>query len=105
MERRFGLRKPIDLFAEVYHRGSRLGRFRARNVGLKGMFIESGPVELRKYAPVKVAMSDAKRNHLFVTKGVVVHLSEGGMGLVMDSDWPMFFSLLETPAAEKALEA
>lgn len=95
MKHRYSKRHPSLLDVELYDRGRSLGRFKARNISLEGMFVETGPVDLCTNDLVDVSLTidhDEITSHRF--KGLIVHHSENGFGLMFRDYNPAFYRIL-----------
>lgn len=68
-----------------------LGRFKARRLGTDGIFVETGPVDLITGDLLDVTLM-LKGGRIKKLKGLVVHQSEDGMGLVFPEHDPSMFN-------------
>jgi hypothetical protein len=104
MERRYQPRKALDLDVMLYDGQGQVGAFKARNLSIGGIYIETGPVDLCVGDLLDVSCSidccRARRHHL---RGIVVHHTDEGVG-VMFRDYD-FFSLGIVEALDSDLVA
>ena len=85
MEHRCSVRKPIEFQLLLYKHGLPVQSGISRNLGLGGMFINTGTYPWRKneYLEVEILASDG--NPGMRLPAVVVHHSERGAGLMFDA--------------------
>lgn len=83
MERRYQQRKALDLEVVVYDGQGQVGAFKARNLSVGGIYIETGPVDLCIGDLLDVSCfidcHRAKRHNL---RGIVVHHTDDGIGVM-----------------------
>lgn len=83
MERRYQPRKALDLDVVLYDGRGQVGAFKARNLSIGGIYIETGSVDLCVGDLLDVfCLVDcrrAKRHHL---RGIVVHYTDDGVGVM-----------------------
>lgn len=72
-------RYPIELDVELFSVGHRIGRFKTRDIGPGGLFIETGPRNLFLGHPVEVAFSLSTPP--VRVPGVVVRRTTAGIGI------------------------
>jgi hypothetical protein len=82
MEHRFSPRSPIRLNAQIYLDQYCLGSFKTRNVGYRGLFIETGPIGLLCGSAVQVSLVIPGAPVLYKLHSIVVHYSAEGVGLL-----------------------
>lgn len=85
MEHRWSLRKPYRCSVTAYSpfRGTAIGRI--RNVGMGGMFIETGVLIFSPYAPLYVKFSldgDNEYSDEFHLESMVVRRTDSGLGVM-----------------------
>jgi hypothetical protein len=86
MEHRFSPRSAIALSADIYHDERHLGSFTTRDVGYRGLFVETGQVGLLCGSVVRVSLAVPETSQRLVVNAVVVHYSAEGAGLLFTSD-------------------
>lgn len=86
VEHRFSPRSAVTVSAELYHDRQYLGSFKTRNVGYRGLFVESGRVGLLCGSPVQVALTAPGIPRRHVLNAVVIHYSDEGAGLLFAAD-------------------
>lgn len=86
MEHRYSIRKALVLDIELNHMRFGRVRCRTRNVGMGGMFVDTGSFWLPSDSIVKVALKLLDGNVLrqFFIEALVVHNHEGGAGLMFN---------------------
>jgi len=79
------IRKPLDLYVDVYHFDEHLGRSQTRDISLDGAFIESCSRELcpNDMLDLRIHVQDDERNPLCL-KATVVRSSDKGVGVQFD---------------------
>lgn len=95
MEHRWNERKDTDFQVLLYRQGHAAITGRLRNLGLEGMYIETGPRDLAEGMVLHVAFSlegQTGKQHLRLP-ALVVHHSEQGVGMMLFR--PMTTQLLE----------
>jgi hypothetical protein len=94
-ERRNASRKQVELDVELYRGRSHLGLFKARNINYRGMFVETGPLNLNTDDQVEVGVSlNLQYNQQYRLKGIVEHRSEKGVGLLFTDSSSVAFHTL-----------
>lgn len=84
MEHRCSIRKPLALDVVINYRGLGLVRGRTQDIGMGGVFVDTGCVQLPVNAMVEVAVIlDGARRPLRVG-AMVVHTRDSGVGLLFD---------------------
>lgn len=95
MENRFSVRKPAAVGVELYQGRSRVGRFKARNISLEGMFVETGPIDLYPSDLIDVTLTiDRERTAKHEVRAVVVHHTAEGIGLMFRDYQPALLGIL-----------
>ena len=84
MEHRWSVRKPVDMDVLVYHGGFPGTELRARNIGMEGMFIETGALALAKNSvlDVEFTLELAGRSQRYRMPSFVRHVSDVGVGIM-----------------------
>ena len=84
MEHRHHIRKPLRIDVEVFNRGQFLGRFETRDVNAGGLFVETGPLTLRRNAMMTLTFDLDREANAGVHNllAMVVHQSREGVGLM-----------------------
>lgn len=84
MEHRCSIRKSLTLDVVINYRGLGLVRGRTRDIGMGGLFVDTGCVQLPANAMVDVAvMLDGASRPLRIG-AIVVHTRDSGAGLLFD---------------------
>ncbi|MGF1616048.1 MAG: PilZ domain-containing protein [Gammaproteobacteria bacterium] len=97
MERRYQARRVLDLDVVLYDGQGRMGSFKARNLSLGGIYIETGPIDLCIGDLLDVScVVDCHTVKKQKLRGIVVHHTDQGVG-VMFRDYDV--SSLETMGA------
>lgn len=91
MEHRYFPRVEIALAAKLYRNGKLFGNFMTRNISLEGMFLETGDIALDRNDIVHLRLGILQEEYLI--KGVVVHIGNGGIGILMID--ATFFNLIK----------
>jgi hypothetical protein len=83
--KRNSIRKPLDLYVDVYRFDEHLGRTQIRDISLDGAFIESCSWKLcpNDMLELHLQMHDDERNPLRL-KARVVRSSDMGLGVLFD---------------------
>ena len=83
--KRSSIRKPLDLYVDVYHFDEHLGHTRTRDISLDGAFIESCSRELcpNDMLELHIHVHDDERAPLHL-KAKVVRSSDKGVGVQFD---------------------
>lgn len=102
MENRYTARKPVALDVELHHGRASFGTFKARNISLEGMFVETGPVNLYPSDLIDATLvigPDPAATH--EVRAVVVHHTDEGIGLMFRDYEPALLGFLRflSPAA------
>ena len=89
------IRKPLDLYVDVYRLDEHLGRTQTRDISLNGAFIESTSTELytNDMLDLRIHVYDDERNPLCL-KATVVRSSDTGVGVQFDYGTPEYRRLL-----------
>lgn len=82
VEHRFSPRSSIALSAELYYEQCCLGSFKTRDVGYRGLFVETGRIGLLCGSVVRVALRAPGMPERHTLNAVVVHYSAEGVGLL-----------------------
>lgn len=90
MERRYQQRKALDLDVVLYDGQGQVGAFKARNLSIGGIYIETGPVDLCVGDLLDVfCLVDRHRAKRHNLRGIVVHHANDGIGVMFrDYDIP-----------------
>ncbi|MFZ0255347.1 MAG: PilZ domain-containing protein [Gammaproteobacteria bacterium] len=90
MERRYQQRKALDLDVVLYDGQGPVGAFKARNLSIGGIYIETGPMDLCVGDLLDVfCLVDSHRAKRHNLRGIVVHHTDDGVG-VMFRDYDIF---------------
>ena len=84
MEHRWSVRKPVNMDVLVYHGGFPGTELRARNIGMEGMFIETGALALAKNSvlDVEFSLDLAGSGQRYRMPSFVRHVSNAGVGIM-----------------------
>jgi len=85
MEHRCSVRKSIEFQLLLYKHGLPIQSGISRNLGLGGMFINTGTYPWRKNEYLEVEILSSDGNSGMRLPAVVVHHSEHGVGLMFDA--------------------
>jgi len=85
MEHRCSVRKPVEFQLLLYKHGLPIESSVSRNLGLGGVFIDTGAYEWRKNEYLEVEFVGRNGNPGMRMPAVVVHASPLGTGLMFDS--------------------
>ena len=85
MEHRCSVRKPIEFQLLLYKHGLPMQSGISRNLGLGGMFINTGTYQWRKNEFLEVEILSGDGSPRIRLPAVVVHHSERGAGLMFDA--------------------
>lgn len=85
MEHRCSVRKPIEFQLLLYKHGLPIQSGVCRNLGLGGMFIDTGSREWRKNEYLEVEILGRDGNPSMRLPAVVVHHTAEGAGVMFDS--------------------
>jgi len=79
------IRKPLDLYVDVYRFDEHLGRSQTRDISLYGAFIESCSRDLcpNDMLELRIHVQDNERNPLCL-KATVIRSSDKGVGVQFD---------------------
>ena len=103
MEHRNSTRLPVAFDVELEHKGKNVGRFKTRDLGLAGAFIETDLTNLSVNDYVTVSLLINREGFGDQTlKGLVVHHSEQGIGLMFVDHYPVNFYVLKALLYETA---
>lgn len=84
MEHRCSIRKSLTMDVVIDYRGLGLVRGRTQDIGMGGVFVDTGCVQLPVNAMVNLAvMLDGVRRPLRIG-AIVVHAQESGVGLLFE---------------------
>lgn len=90
MERRYQQRKALDLDVMLYDGQGPVGAFKARNLSIGGIYIETGPVDLCVGDLLDVfCLVDCPKETRHNLRGIVVHHTDAGIG-VMFRDYDIY---------------
>lgn len=109
MEHRWSERKSTDLNVLLYRQGHATIPGKLCNLGLEGMYIETGPRDLAEGMVLHVAFSldgQTGRQHLRLP-ALVVHHSEQGVGMMLfrSMTTQLFERILQRPPRRAGLAA
>lgn len=83
MERRYQQRKSLDLDVILYDRQGQVGAFKARNLSVGGIYVETGPVDLCVGDLLDVScLVECGRAKMHNLRGIVVHHTGEGVGVM-----------------------
>lgn len=85
MEHRCSVRKPIEFQLLLYRQGLPVQNAVSRNLGLGGMFIDTGACAWRKNEYLEVEILGCNGAPGIRLPAVVVHFLLGGTGVVFDA--------------------
>ena len=90
MERRYQQRKAFDLDVVLYDGQGQLGAFKAINVSIGGIYIQTGPADLCVGDLLDVScLVGCRRSKRHNLRGIVVHHTNDGVGVMFrDYDIP-----------------
>lgn len=86
VEHRFSPRDTVALDAELYHDRQYLGSFKTRDLGYRGLFVETGRIGLLCGSVVQIALNAPGTPGRHVLNAVVIHYSAEGAGLLFAAD-------------------
>lgn len=86
VDHRFSPRDAVTLDAELYHDHQYLGSFKTRDLGYRGLFVETGRIGLLCGSVVQVALTVPGTPGRHVLNAVVIHYSADGAGLLFAAD-------------------
>jgi hypothetical protein len=103
MENRYSTRKTVALDVELHHGRTSFGTFKARNISLEGMFVETGPINLYPSDLIDATLTFGRKpTATHEVRAVVVHHTDEGIGLMFRDYEPAllgFLSFLSSAAA------
>lgn len=82
VEHRFSPRSAIVLEADLYHNRRCLGSFKTRDLGYRGLFVETGRIGLLCGSLVQITLTAPAARGKRTLDAMVVHYSAGGAGLL-----------------------
>lgn len=83
MERRYQQRKALDLSVVLYDGQGAFGAFKARNLSIGGIYIQTGPVDLCVGDLLSLTcLVDRCAPSRYKLRGIVVHHTNGGVGVM-----------------------
>lgn len=85
MEHRCSIRKPLELQVLLYKHGLPVQSGTTRNLGLGGVFVEAEAWQWRKHETLEVEFLAVDSSPVMRVTAVVVHLRDGGAGLMFDA--------------------
>lgn len=96
MEHRCSLRRPMKVDIVLNYRSLGLVRGRSRDVGMGGMFVETGRIQIPVNAMVDVSvmLDTADGACAFHAEAIVVHTNKGGIGMMFSDLKPGLHDLL-----------
>lgn len=87
MEDRRYPREAVSLSVELWRDHINLGRFKTRDIGTEGIFVETGPIDLHPYDFVTVILGPHRGGRRKrEVMGLVVHRSNEGVGLMCQAE-------------------
>lgn len=92
-DHRLSFRYPIELDIDLFRHSHRIGHFNTRNIGPLGLFVETGPLDVSRQDPVRIAFNLANGTNL--ANGIVVHRSIDGVGIRFTEVSPFVFHALD----------
>ncbi len=93
MEHRWSVRKPVNVGVALRRQGSNFKRFKTRDIGMEGVFVESGPDSWPEdtFLELELPLYENSKQTRHRVPVVVVHRSQNGMGLMFCVfDQPLF---------------
>ena len=94
-------RKPLAIDVQVKFKGEKLGHTVTRNVNAFGAFIDLAKHSLVTNDFVEIHFTDKdKDDNCVVQKGMVMHYSEEGVGILFAHDTDEFRAMLDTKMLE-----
>jgi hypothetical protein len=96
MDRRYGPREPVSLDVEIYRGQCKLGRFTSCDISFEGMFVATKQLGLDVGELVTIRLS-LKLSDIdgYTFRAIIVHRSNGGVGVMFADDDPIFFRVLD----------
>jgi len=85
MEHRCSVRKPVESQVLLYKHGLPIQNGRIRDLGLGGMFVETGARSWRKNESLEIEFPGGPGQTVLRLSAVVVHYSSTGVGLMFDA--------------------
>jgi len=85
MEHRCSVRKSLEFHTVLYKHGLPVKSGMCRNLGLGGMFVDTGEQDWSKNEYLEVEILDSRGHVLTRLPTVVVHFNESGAGLMFDA--------------------
>lgn len=85
MENRWSMRRLLALDVRLFYRGWEFRGCKTRDIGLGGMFVETGDVPLPKYAPVELVFARRGGRRFKARRTIkarVVRVADSGVGLM-----------------------
>jgi hypothetical protein len=86
MERRWGMRRPVDVEVVLDNQPASLLRGRIGNISIGGLFVKTEPTALRLHAPIELVLllDDRSGTRVYRLPAIVVRLTDDGVGLMFD---------------------
>ena len=88
MEHRYHPRVKAALPVSLSHHGQHLGVFPTRDLSLGGLFVRSGPLDLRRNAPISVELLLEGPDP--TVEGCVAHGDDDGIGVMLEQPGPRY---------------
>lgn len=88
VEHRFSPRSTIALNADLYYKRDYLGSFKTRDVGYRGLFVETGRIGLLCGSSVQVTLTAPGTSAHHTLDAIVVHYTAEGAGVVFAAHQP-----------------
>ncbi|NIA01193.1 MAG: hypothetical protein GWP13_00235 [Planctomycetia bacterium] len=85
MEHRCSVRKPVELQLLLYKHGLPIQRGVSRDLGLGGMFVETGTRTWRKNENLEIEFLGENGQSAIRLSALVVHHSSAGVGLMFNA--------------------
>ena len=89
MEHRCNKRLAKAIKVMLYHNGIPIVSCKTQNIGVDGIFVETGSLVYKNNTPLKIEFEVAlnKSRQLYLLSAIVAHSSEKGLGLyILESD-------------------
>lgn len=86
MERRWGLRKPVDADVVIDSQPLCLLRGRIGNISIGGLYVTTTPTALNRNTPVELVLlrQESGGTRVYRLPAMIVRLTEEGAGLIFD---------------------
>ncbi len=96
MQHRYSQRWPLKVDVELYFGSCFLGRFKTRDISLQGLFVETGPLQVRPNDFLFLQFTDTPRigGNAESVIGQVARCTPEGIGILLDESSPILGALL-----------